>query len=63
MDLFEGRAKVIFAVILVALLSLLRDDMPTGASERPVVVGTEKTSDPKSAPAPKPDDAKTPSVS
>jgi hypothetical protein len=54
MDLFEGRAKVIFAVILVALLSLLRDDVPTGEPDRPVVVGNEKTENPSSAPRPAP---------
>lgn len=54
MDVFEGRAKVIFAVIVVALLSLLRDDVPSEAPNRPVVIGNEKTENPSSAPRQEP---------
>lgn len=52
MDLFEGRAKVIFAVILVAILALLRDDAPRSAGEGAVVVGKERANKNSANPVP-----------
>ena len=39
MGMFEGRSKVIFAMILVAILALLKDDVVVKPSARPVVAG------------------------